>query len=310
MRKTFFAILIALLAVSILSGCQSKTIPTEPPDIQVVVDKENINSGWTILKWDNQELQAGNGLKDFVTSSTGEEIPYYEIGKTIEVRFSSNPPDNLVITESLIDENGNLKYTDKETKEIPVELKSGKCSFEIAQHSASGLSSYHEESKKDIHGFRLTARWGENVCQYVFCIKTDADSSTSSKESTSIDPEKMKVDIKIISKSELPEGNSYALKLTNTSPYLIKQNAVYLSYPIKTGTSSSWNKCKVEATGNKLDIKPNEEVDLNVFVDRANIENSTQLDIENPEIEFQCYANEVTENTHYQQVGDWSTVDN
>ena len=92
---------------------------------------------------------------------------------------------------------------------------------------------------------------------------------TNTKEVSKVDfsKESSFVEIRIINTQIMPSsGTAYTLALKNTSHYLIKQNSVYLSYPIKQGESGGgmMNKCKVEATGNKIDIKPNEEVTLNV----------------------------------------------
>lgn len=163
-----------LLVLMLTYGCQSVSVPNEPPDIQVIAGAKEINWGWTILKWDSQEPPSANPLKDFVTDDSIKEAPYIEIGKIIDVAFSSNPPESITVTETLLDEQGNLKYTEKETVEIPVELNNGNFSITIADHPASALNSFYEDNKKDLRGYRMTATWGDNVCQYVFIIKTDA----------------------------------------------------------------------------------------------------------------------------------------
>jgi hypothetical protein len=80
--------------------------------------------------------------------------------------------------------------------------------------------------------------------------------------------EHKKVHIKLISNQDLPEGKAFGLKLINGSKFTIKQNSVYVSFPIKTQNGSRSNKFKVEADGNRLDIKPGEEVILNVYTQR------------------------------------------
>lgn len=118
-----------------------------------------------------------------------------------------------------------------------------------------------------------------------------------------------KIQIKVTNVSKQPAGNAYSMKLINNSPYLIKQNSVYLSYPIKQGTGSSFNKCKVEAIGNKTDIKPGEEVSLGVFMNSENYKDNKMLDAENPDIQFEGYINEVKEANHFQIVGGFEYFD-
>ena len=118
-----------------------------------------------------------------------------------------------------------------------------------------------------------------------------------------------KIEIKVLSVSKLPEGNGYSLKLINSSPYLIKQNSVYISYPIKNGNGLSLNKCKVEANGNKLDIKPKEEVILNVLMNNENFQDNKMLDTENPDIQIEGYINEVKEINHFEKSGSFEYFD-
>ena len=113
-----------------------------------------------------------------------------------------------------------------------------------------------------------------------------------------------KIDITLIDKTDLPQGRAYSLELKNKSSYLIKQNSVYLSFPIisKDGNGYIGNPCKVEASNNKLDISPEEEVILNVFVPIENYINNASLDIERPQIELKGYLSEVKKEYHFQKI--------
>jgi len=132
---------------------------------------------------------------------------------------------------------------------------------------------------------------------------------TNGKEISKVDfsKESSFVEIRIINTQTMPSsGTAYTLALKNTSHYLIKQNSVYLSYPIKQGESGGggmMNKCKVEAIGNKIDIKPNEEVTLNVFIPSQNYENNNKIDSNRPQYEVEGYINEVSNLTHFGQSG-------
>ena len=112
--------------------------------------------------------------------------------------------------------------------------------------------------------------------------------------------------IKIVDKMSVPEmGTRYTLTLKNTSIYNIKQNSVYISYPIINGNGLSMNNCKVEATGNKLDIKPNEEVTLFAFIPLENYKENESLDINRPQYELKGYFNEVIPINHFEQGGEF-----
>ena len=112
------------------------------------------------------------------------------------------------------------------------------------------------------------------------------------------------IKIEIMKTSASSDGISYTLKLKNQSSYIIKQNAVYLSYPIKRGKGVFGNDCKVEAANNKLNIKPNEEVILNITVSSENYNNNESLDSENPQLEIKGYFKEVAEMNHFEKKGD------
>ncbi|WP_427107628.1 hypothetical protein [Lysinibacillus xylanilyticus] len=74
------------------------------------------------------------------------------------------------------------------------------------------------------------------------------------------------IELELIEQQKFEEGISYSIKLTNGSDYVIKQNTVFVSFPIKQGESAfKGNEYTVEAKGNKLDIQPGEKITLNVL---------------------------------------------
>ncbi|MGE5627649.1 MAG: hypothetical protein ACM3X7_05970 [Solirubrobacterales bacterium] len=111
------------------------------------------------------------------------------------------------------------------------------------------------------------------------------------------------VDIKVTYKQSGKDGTSYTIVVKNISKYIIKQNSFYVSYPIKYGSSHTMNKCKAETTGNKLNIKPNEEVTLNAFIPIENYKNNENLDISEPDYEMKGYLGEVSEMNHFEESG-------
>ncbi|AGA68234.1 hypothetical protein Desdi_0707 [Desulfitobacterium dichloroeliminans LMG P-21439] len=116
-------------------------------------------------------------------------------------------------------------------------------------------------------------------------------------------PEEMdKIKLEVVSKSELPEGINYAIKLKNGSSFTIKQNTVYISYPVNNGSSGYMaNQAKVQAEGNKLDIRPGEEIALSVFI--PNVFDSEKVDQNRLQYEIEGYINEVKDSNHFGQSG-------
>jgi len=112
-----------------------------------------------------------------------------------------------------------------------------------------------------------------------------------------------KIKITQLNSSELPTGISYSFKLRNGTGHTIKQNTVYLSFPIKNLKGVSTNNFKIEAAGNKLDIKPNEELTLSFFCQREDYVNNASLDIQHPNLEIKGFIDTVTEENHFEKSG-------
>ena len=107
------------------------------------------------------------------------------------------------------------------------------------------------------------------------------------------------IELKIVSTKQFPEGISYSIMLKNGSLSLIKQNDVYISFPINNGNGDSTNKAKIEAEGNKLDIQPGEKVLLNAFIPAEYYE-SKKIDKNSTWFEIEGYINEVKDLNHFE----------
>jgi len=122
--------------------------------------------------------------------------------------------------------------------------------------------------------------------------------SVSEKNITVNDMNKIKLEL--IEQKTFEEGISYSIKLTNGSDYVLKQNTVFVSFPIKQGESAyKGNKYTVEATGNKLDIQPGEKITLDVFMPFEGIGDKSILGIDNPNIQLKGYMHTIDEEHHF-----------
>ena len=155
-------------------GCASTKSPQETPKLTITIGDKQLDYIVAKNQWNGAKYDREDTFKTIMEKGSEREIPYIEIGNTATISFANNPPSKFTISDILIDKNGNQRYSDKGIINIPVELKDGKGSFEIKKHLASGLSSYYVEGKTDIRGFRMTATWGENECEYAFIIRTDS----------------------------------------------------------------------------------------------------------------------------------------
>jgi hypothetical protein len=129
----------------------------------------------------------------------------------------------------------------------------------------------------------------------------------SSKEKVSFN-DVDNIRLELIEQKEDINGMSYKLRIQNRSSQVIKQNIVFLSYPIKTDNGSRSNNFKIEAMNNKLNIQPGEEVILLVLAPREMYEGNDMIDIENPNIEIKGFINEVTASTVFHKSGGYRAM--
>lgn len=89
----------------------------------------------------------------------------------------------------------------------------------------------------------------------------------------------------------------FSLKNKNASTII--QNNVFVSFPIKVQKGTTSNPLKAMATGNRLNIKKDEEVELHVFIPKETIEDNKYLDTEHPEVDVIGYHDEVKDENHF-----------
>lgn len=123
----------------------------------------------------------------------------------------------------------------------------------------------------------------------------------SEKAFTTNDIEKIK--LALMKTETFENGISYTIQLKNDSDLVIKQNNVFVSYPIKHGESGlKGNQYTVEADGNKLDIQPGEKITLHVFMPFEGMGDQSLLGIDNPNIQLKGYI-ETVDNEHQFSTG-------
>lgn len=95
----------------------------------------------------------------------------------------------------------------------------------------------------------------------------------------------------------------YTIKLINDSDFVIRQNNVYVSFLIKTGEMGfKENEYKVEADGNKLNIQPGEEVNVEVYMPFKGLGGLSLYGIESSHIKINGYLNCI-DNEHRFSIG-------
>ena len=173
LKKLLFILILVIVMTILFIGCVANKFSQVPPELTITIGDKQLDYIVAKNKWNGAIYDREDTFKTILKDSSDNEIPYIKISSIAKINFFNNPPSELIISDILIDENGNQLYSDKEIISIPIELKNGIGLFEIKNHWASGLSSYFVEGKTNIRGFRLIATWGQNECEYAFIIRTD-----------------------------------------------------------------------------------------------------------------------------------------
>jgi hypothetical protein len=87
--------------------------------------------------------------------------------------------------------------------------------------------------------------------------------------------EKVKVSLKEFEETE--EQLLYVVSMKNESSYTIKQNTAFLAYFIETRNGIKGSSAVFNAQGNKLEIHPNEIVDLTILVPKDELPSPTKI---------------------------------
>lgn len=173
MKKILTGIIVMLLIIMFGLAYYSQKSPQEPPEITITIGDKKIEYVVAKNEWDNAKYDREDTFKSILKEVKEEEIPYIDIGKTVEITFRANSPKEFSIYDILLFKNGDQLF-DNLKDNVTYEKNRGNYSFEIKKNMTSALSSYYKENKKDIRGFRMIAKWGKNECEYAFVIKTDA----------------------------------------------------------------------------------------------------------------------------------------
>lgn len=125
-----------------------------------------------IIDYENTELH-----ETLINDSNGS-LPYVELGESIQIAFSSEPPDSYQLTDNVLHEDGTIKYGKQKQAVLPINIKfdHGIGSFVLQEN----ISTIYSSNKKDdepgatIRGFRLIGTWKNEIKEYVFIFRTDA----------------------------------------------------------------------------------------------------------------------------------------
>ncbi|OPZ85509.1 MAG: hypothetical protein BWY74_03892 [Firmicutes bacterium ADurb.Bin419] len=153
-----------------------KEIPKDPPPINISIGGQNLDYIVQTTQWNGTENKNDNAYGEIMRRNYS--IPTFTINdkgiKSVRVDFGDCIPDSIKVSDSMLDNNGNNRYTDKEIMDRAVKIiDNSRVEFQLEQHIAYYLSSNMEDYKKDWYRlFKITCVWGKNECEYSFLINT------------------------------------------------------------------------------------------------------------------------------------------
>lgn len=153
-----------------------KEIPEEPPPIKISIDGKSINYIVQTTQWNGSGNKKYNAFREIMSKKY--PIPTIKISddnkKSVRIDFGDFIPDSIKVSDSLLDRNGNNRYSYKEILDRAVKIVDNRrVEFQLEQHIALFFSSNIEDYKKDWYRlFKITCVWGGNECEYSFLIDT------------------------------------------------------------------------------------------------------------------------------------------
>ncbi|MBQ8787496.1 MAG: lipoprotein [Oscillospiraceae bacterium] len=168
-------IIAVLLGAVLLTGCGQKS-PETPPAVEIDAGGVSVSNTVNISAWDNT-VYLINGTSSDWLGKYGEPV-FFPLGTIFRVTIPEKTatPDSVTVTDTLIREDGTPKYDKKAAVNVLTpEIDGNVVSFSLDNHWAAMLSSNSEDYQEGAiwRCFEITCTWGENVCIYTFCVRTN-----------------------------------------------------------------------------------------------------------------------------------------
>ncbi|WP_025025653.1 hypothetical protein [Caldalkalibacillus mannanilyticus] len=189
--KKLCTIILSFILIFMLNACSSQKVNTtnDSPEITVKAGDTEITSvvksksleEVTLKKEADRMTMTGVNLEDVelfqsIMNDPSITIPYVSLGETIQIEFNETTPTTYELVETLLSDDGTLKYKAETIENIQLTLTNRKGSFVLDENVWAHLSSNSDdyEPEATIRGFRLICQFTDKVQEFSFIIKTDA----------------------------------------------------------------------------------------------------------------------------------------
>lgn len=133
-------------------------------DITAIVKSSNIN----------QSDSSDTGMFQSIMKDKDISIPYIKLGETIQINMKNEVTDTYQLKDSILNDDGTLKYEKTTIKSTEIKFDKGVGSFDLNENLWANLSSDSAdyEPGRVIRGFRLVCQ--DEKKEYAFIVRTDA----------------------------------------------------------------------------------------------------------------------------------------
>lgn len=166
-------IIITILVLILITLIACTTHPIAPPEILVTSEGQAVDTITNPTQWISGDTTEIGDFTLFFSDASDLDVLYLKLDVEIEIEFPEGQPDSYNMTDRFIREDGNYKYDDKVTQIVDIEFVDDVGLF-ILDRNLSFSSHFKDyEPEATLRGFRLTCHFGDNVCEYLFVIRTD-----------------------------------------------------------------------------------------------------------------------------------------
>ncbi|WP_151733429.1 hypothetical protein [Paenibacillus tengchongensis] len=172
--------LLWLALVIVLSACSSQKdeghLPAAGPS-SIAVKAGSTDLTDTVKK--NEGTPVGKDQSALFESIMADEdiaVPYLPIGEEVSIDFGELPPEDYVLYDYVLNEDGTIKYSSLATETVSIQVNNHAGTFQLNENLSSKFSSDSSdyEPGRLLRGFLLIINTGDEQQEFAFIIRSDA----------------------------------------------------------------------------------------------------------------------------------------
>ncbi len=172
-------LIMILIIVLLVSGCQDgSTDESQDSNSNVVIESNGETTDY--LLYNTNSVEDDHPFRILMKDKRLSDIKYLEMDDLVEITFTKHLPSQVVLHDSILTENGEMKYESTILKEETLDVIDGKAIYRMNENLAALLSSNSKdyEPGATIRGYQLDCTYNDSVYSYYFVLRSDASAST------------------------------------------------------------------------------------------------------------------------------------